>query len=117
MPEIPVPHGPDVSERHVDRHPRRSRLSFDTTQRDDCLARCDELFGDEVNVESSIEARQKSFENVFEPFEMTAADRHARGYVVDHVWCLQTSQRLPMARSGRFVESSHTLFVFLSHHF
>src|SRR5439155_10554431 len=67
---------PDVDEGHIDGHGSLSSRSFDTTDRDDMFTRGDELFGDETNVKSSIEAGEKAFGHVQEALEMAASDGH-----------------------------------------
>jgi hypothetical protein len=61
---------PDVDEGHIDGYGSFSGLSFDTTDRDDMLARSDELFSDEANVKSSIEVGEKALEHVLEALEV-----------------------------------------------
>jgi hypothetical protein len=60
------------------------------TNCNDGLARSDELFGDETNVESSIKARKEALEYVFEAFEMPTPEGHAFRHVVDDVRSLQS---------------------------
>jgi hypothetical protein len=72
--EISLTDCPDVSERHIDWYATSPSRSFDTADRDDMLARRDELFGDEANVKSPIEAGEKSLKHVLEALEMAAAD-------------------------------------------
>jgi hypothetical protein len=51
-----------VDEGDVDRDASLSRRSFDPPDRDDTLAPGDELFGDEMNVNSSIEAGEEALQ-------------------------------------------------------
>jgi hypothetical protein len=60
--ETSVADGPDVDEGDVDRDASLSRRSFDPPDRDDTLAPGDELFGDEMNVNSSIEAGEEALQ-------------------------------------------------------
>jgi hypothetical protein len=111
--EMPVTDRPDMGERHIDGHGSFSSLSLDTTERDHFLARGNELFSDEANVESFIETRKKTLEHVLEALEMAAADRHPLRQIVNDVRRLETSQRLSMSWHGSFVEA-RTRFSFSS---
>jgi hypothetical protein len=102
-----------VGEGHIDGHGCFAGLSLDATERDDFVARGNELFGDEVNVKSSIEAGEKALEHVLEALEMAASDGHPLRHIVYDVRRLETSQRLSMPRDGSFVESANALLVFL----
>src|SRR5713226_6089083 len=106
---------PDVGERHIDGHGGFSGLSLDTTDRDDMFARGDELFGDEANVKSSIEAGEKALEHVLEALEMAASDGHPLRQIVYDVRRLETPQRLAMPWDGSFVECADALLVFFDH--
>ena len=97
--KIPLADRPDVGEGHIDGHGGFAGLSLDATERDDFVTRGYELFGDEVNVKSSIEAGEKAFEHVLEALEMAAADGHPFRHIVDDVRRLETSQRLAMSRA------------------
>jgi hypothetical protein len=110
--EIPLSDRPDVGEGNVDRHGCFASLSLDTTECHDILARGNELFSDEVNVQSPVKAGEKSLEHILEAIEMAAADRHALWNIVDYVRRLETSQRLAMSWHGGFVESADALLVF-----
>ena len=101
-----------MGEGHIDGHGCFSSFSFDTTERDDFLARGNELFGDEVNVKSSIEAGEKAIEHVLKALEMAAAHGHPFRHIVDDVRRLETSQRLAMSWHGSFVESANAFLVF-----
>src|SRR5687767_8402323 len=114
--QIPIADCPDVGERHIDGNSCLSSFSLDTTERDDFVARRNELFGDEVNVESVIEAREKAVEHVLEALEMAAGDRHPLRQIVDDMRRLQTAQRLAMSRDGSFVESADAPLVFFFAH-
>jgi hypothetical protein len=113
--EIPVTDCPDVDEGHIDGHACLSGLALDTTDRDDILARGDELFGDEANVKSSIKAGEKAIEHVLKALEMAASDRHPLRQIVYDVRRLETSQRLSMSWHGSFVESADPFLVFFGH--
>jgi hypothetical protein len=80
--EIPLTNCPDVGEGHVDGHGCFSGPALDTAERDDFLARGDELFGDEANVKSSIEVGEKTLEHVLEALEMAASDGHPLRQIV-----------------------------------
>jgi hypothetical protein len=113
--EIPLTNRPDVSERHIHGHGCFSGLSLDATERDDSLARSDELVCDEVNVKSSIEVSEKALEHVLKALEMAAAHGHPFRHIVYDVRRLETAQRLAMSWDGSFVESANALLVFFSH--
>ncbi len=49
-----------MGEGHIDGHGCLSGLSLDTTDRDDFLARGNELFGDEANVEKLVRKRSST---------------------------------------------------------
>jgi hypothetical protein len=106
-----------VGEGHIDGHASFSSFSFDTTQRDDFVARGNELVGNEVNVEGFIEAGEKALEHVLEALEMAAADGHPLWYIVYDVGRLETAQRFAMAWNGSFEKRAHTLFVIFGHTF
>src|SRR5262245_19188052 len=114
--EIGLADCPDASERHIYRDATFSGCSFDTAQRDDFVARRNELFGNEANVKSSIEASEKTLEHVLQALEVAATDRHPLWQIVNDVRCLETPQRLPMSWNGSLIESaSESLVFFLSH--
>ena len=106
---------PDVDEGYIDRDATSSRRSYDTTDRDDVLAPGDELFGDEMNVKSPIEAREEALEYVLEALKMPGSDGHAFRHLVDDVWCLENPQPLPMSRDRRFIKTTNQLLVVLGH--
>jgi hypothetical protein len=108
---------PDVDEGHIDRYGSFSGLSFDTTDRDDMLARSDELFSDEANVKSSIEVGEKALEHVLEALEVAASDGHPFWQIVNNLWRLETSQWLAMSWNSSFVECADAMFVlfFMGH--
>ena len=109
--EITVTDGPNVRERHIDRHRSLSGLPFDTPQRDDLITRSDELLCNEMDVERLIKAREKPFEHILKTFEMAAANRHPQRQIVDDVRCLQASQRLSMPWCGRFVKCANAVLI------
>jgi len=96
--QITLANGPDIGNGHIDWHAVFSRFSLDATEGDDFLTLGDEFFGDEVNVESCIEAGEKTLEHVLKSLEMAAADGHPFWHVVDDVRRLETAQGLSMAR-------------------
>jgi len=106
---------PDVDEGYIDRDAPSSRRSYDTTDPDDVLARGDELFGDEMNVKSPIEACEEALEYVLEALKMARSDGHAFRHLVDDVWRLESPQSLPMSRDRRLIESTNQLLVVLGH--
>ena len=71
--KIPFTDCPDVGEGHINGHAGFSSFSFDTSQRDDFVTYGNELFGNEANVKSSIEASEKTLEHVLESLEMAAS--------------------------------------------
>jgi hypothetical protein len=106
-----------VGEGHIDGHRRFSSFSFDTTKRNDFLTRGNELFRDEVNVESSIEAGEKSIEHILKALEMAATHGHPFRHIVDDVRRLETSQRFSMSWHGSFVKGTNAFLVFFLGHF
>ena len=104
-----------MDEGYVDRDASFSRRSFDPPDRGDLLAPGDELFGDEMNVKSSIEAGKEALEYVLETLEVASSDGHPFGYVVNDMWRLESAQSRPMPRGGGFVERSNQLLVVLNH--
>jgi hypothetical protein len=116
--KISLADSPDVDEGHIDGHGSFSSLSFDTTDRDDILARSDELFSDEANVKSSIEAGKKALEHVLKALEMASSDGHPFWQIVYDVWRLETSQCLAMSWDSRCVERADALLVlfFMDHY-
>jgi hypothetical protein len=52
--EIPLADRPDVNEGHIDGHGGLPSFSFDPTERDNVLARADELLGDEVHIQGAM---------------------------------------------------------------
>jgi hypothetical protein len=106
---------PDVDEGDIDRDATSSRRSYDTTNRHNVLAPADQLFGDEMNVKSPIEAREEALEYVLKALKMAGSDGHAFRHLVDDVWRLENPQSLPMSRNRRFIESTNQLLVVLGH--
>src|SRR4030095_3865831 len=104
-----------MGEGHIDGHGCFSSFSLDTTERDDFVARGNELFGDEVNVKSFIEAGEKAIEHVLKALEVAAAHGHSFRHIVYNVRRLETAQRLAMSWDGSCVESANSLLVFLNH--
>jgi hypothetical protein len=80
---------PDVDEGDIDRDATSSRRSYDTTDRDNVLAPGDELFGDEMNVKSPIEAHEEALEYVLQALKMPGSDGHTFRHLVDDVWRLE----------------------------
>jgi hypothetical protein len=117
--KISVADCPDVNEGYIDGYGSFSSLSFDSTDRDDMLARSDELFSDEANVKSSIEVGEKALGHVLEALEVAPSNGHPFLQIVYNLWGLETSQWLAMSWNGRFVECADTTFVlfFMSHFF
>jgi hypothetical protein len=113
--ETSLTDGPGVDEGYIDRDATSSRRSFDTTDRDDVLAPGDELFGDEMNVKSPIEAREEALEYVLEALKTPGSDGHAFRHLVDDVWRLENPHSLPMSRDRRFIESTNQVLVVLGH--
>jgi hypothetical protein len=62
--ETSLADGPDMDERHIDRHGSVSSHSFDTTDRDHMLTRSDELLGDEANIKRLIQPGEKAFGHI-----------------------------------------------------
>lgn len=106
-----------MGEGHIDGHGSFSGLSFDTTDYDDMLACSDELFSDEANVKSSIEAAEKALHHVLEALEVAASDGHPFWQIVNNLWVLETSQWLAVSWNSSVVECADALFVlcFLGH--
>jgi hypothetical protein len=71
-----------MREGHIDRDARFSSFSLDATERDDFLACGNELFGDEANVKSSIEASEKALEYILKAVEMATSDGHTFRQIV-----------------------------------
>jgi hypothetical protein len=63
---------------------------LDATERDDFVTRGNELFGDEVNVERTIEAREKTLEDVLKALEMAAGHGHPFRHIVYDARGLET---------------------------
>jgi hypothetical protein len=100
-----------MDEGHIDGYAGFSGLSDDTTNRDDMLARSDELFGHEANVKSSIEVAEKAFEHVLEALEAAASGGHPFRQVIDDLWRLKASKRLAISWSSGIIERPDSLLV------